>query len=83
MAALRAFEAVGRLGGVRRAAKELSIDHAVVSRHVRSLEAWVGIPLVVRNQLGYDLTELGEILSSADMCCDDGHSKCHWRLAEG
>lgn len=61
LAALRAFEAVGRLGGVRRAAKELSIDHAVVSRHVRSLEAWVGIPLVVRTSSGYDLTELGEI----------------------
>src|SRR3546814_7897608 len=38
MAALLAFEAVGRLGGIRRAAKELMIDHAVVSRHVRRSE---------------------------------------------
>src|ERR1700741_154795 len=61
LASLRAFEAVGRLRGVRRAAKELAIDHAVVSRHIRSLEAWVGIPLVIRTSTGYDLTESGEI----------------------
>src|SRR3546814_16045548 len=42
MAALLAFEAVGRRGGIRRAAKELMIDQAVVSRHVRALEGWTG-----------------------------------------
>jgi LysR family glycine cleavage system transcriptional activator len=61
LAALRAFEAVGRLGGIRRAAKELMIDHAVVSRHIRSLEGWVGVQLVVRHGTGYTLTEPGEI----------------------
>lgn len=61
LAALRAFEAVGRLGGIRRAAKELGIDHAVVSRHVRSLEAWVGVPLLVRGGAGYTLTAEGEV----------------------
>jgi DNA-binding transcriptional LysR family regulator len=61
LAALRAFEAVGRLGGIRRAAKELMIDHAVVSRHIRSLETWVGVQLVVRHGTGYTLTEKGEV----------------------
>lgn len=61
LAALRAFEAVGRLGGIRRAAKELTIDHAVVSRHIRSLETWVGVPLVVRHSTGNSLTPQGEI----------------------
>jgi LysR family transcriptional regulator, glycine cleavage system transcriptional activator len=61
LAALRAFEAVGRLGGIRRAAKELTVDHAVVSRHIRSLEAWVGVQLMVRDGAGYTLTEKGEI----------------------
>jgi DNA-binding transcriptional LysR family regulator len=56
---LRAFEAVGRLGGIRRAAKELEIDHAVVSRHIRSLESWLGLPLLVRNGGSYELTEPG------------------------
>lgn len=60
MAALRAFEAVARLGGVRRAAKELNIDHAVVSRHIRSLETWVDTQLVVRNATGYTLTTEGD-----------------------
>ena len=61
LVALRAFEAVGRLGGIRRAAKELMIDHAVVSRHIRSLEGWVGTQLLVRTGAGYTLTDAGEI----------------------
>ncbi len=60
-AALRAFEAVGRLNGVRSASRELNIDHAVVSRHLRSLEAWVGRPLLVRGHAGYHLTPEGRI----------------------
>jgi len=60
LAALRAFEAVGRLSGIRRAAKELDIDHAVVSRHIRSLETWVGTPLVIRNGSANQLTNDGE-----------------------
>lgn len=58
-AALRAFEAVGRLGGVRRAAQALRIDHAVVSRHVRGLEAWLGVALVDRARGGGALTPDG------------------------
>jgi DNA-binding transcriptional LysR family regulator len=60
MAALRAFEAVARLGGIRRAAKELTIDHAVISRHIRSLETWVGVPLLIRHATGNLLTAEGE-----------------------
>lgn len=46
--ALRAFEAVGRLSGIRRAAQALQLDHAVVSRHLRSLEEWAGVQLVTK-----------------------------------
>ncbi len=59
-AALRAFEAVGRLGGIRRAASALALDHAVVSRHLRSLEEWVGTPLVDRSGGRIVLTPLGQ-----------------------
>lgn len=59
-AALRAFEAIGRLGGVRRAAKELGLDHAVVSRHLRTLETWLGAPLVSRSDGVWQLTEAGQ-----------------------
>ncbi len=51
LSALRAFEAVGRLKGFRRAAQALDVDHTVISRHVRGLEEWAGVP-VVRRQAG-------------------------------
>jgi LysR family glycine cleavage system transcriptional activator len=58
-AALRAFEAVGRLAGVRRAAQALEIDHAVVSRHLRTLEEWTGVKLINRLERKTLLTEAG------------------------
>ncbi len=58
-AALRAFEAIGRLGGIRKAAEALSLHHAVVSRHLSSLEAWLAMKLVDRDRPGLPLTEEG------------------------
>jgi LysR family glycine cleavage system transcriptional activator len=58
-AALRAFDAVGKTGGIRRAAEALGVDHAVVSRHLRTLETWVGVPLIERLQAGGRLTPEG------------------------
>jgi DNA-binding transcriptional LysR family regulator len=58
-AALRAFDAVFRTGGIRKAASSLGLNHAVVSRHIRSLEDWVGLPLVARNGNRLTLTEDG------------------------
>jgi DNA-binding transcriptional LysR family regulator len=58
-AALRAFEAVGALGGIRRAAVALNLDHAAVSRHLKSLELWAGCALIDR-QRGGTLTAEGE-----------------------
>lgn len=58
-AALRAFEAVFRLGGIRKAALSLNLNHAVVSRHIRSLESWLGVPLVTRSGNRMTLTEEG------------------------
>ena len=58
-ATLRAFEAVGTLGGIRKAAQSLGLDHAVVSRHIRSLEEWAGIRLIERVRGNIALTEHG------------------------
>ena len=58
-AALKAFEAVGQLGGIRKAAKSLSLHHAVVSRHMAALEDWLGVPLIQRQGRRGELTELG------------------------
>lgn len=58
-AALRAFEAVGRKGGIRAAGLALSLDHAVVSRHIRMLENWLGVPLFQRANGQVVLTDVG------------------------
>lgn len=79
-AALRAFEAVGRLGGVRKAAQALSLDHAVVSRHVRTLEEWVGVPLRQRGRAA-GLTEIGALyharISEALLSIADATAELH------
>lgn len=49
LAMLRAFDAFGRAGGIRKAAQMLEVDHAVVSRHLAALEAFVGTALVDRS----------------------------------
>jgi DNA-binding transcriptional LysR family regulator len=58
-AALKAFEAVGRLGGIRKAAKTLCLHHAVVSRHMVSLEEWLGVPILQRQGRAGELTDEG------------------------
>lgn len=57
--ALRAFDAIARLGGVRKAAQYLCRDHAVVSRHLRAIEDWTGTKLIQRTPGGAVLTEDG------------------------
>jgi DNA-binding transcriptional LysR family regulator len=57
--ALRAFDAVARLGGVRKAAQSLCRDHAVISRHLRAIEVWTGATLIERTAAGVVLTEDG------------------------
>jgi LysR family transcriptional regulator, glycine cleavage system transcriptional activator len=57
--ALRAFDAIARLGGVRKAAQYLCRDHAVVSRHLRAIEEWTGVKLIERTPGGAVLTADG------------------------
>jgi len=59
--ALRAFDAIARLGGVRKAAQALYRDHAVISRHLRALEDWTGCQLIERTPAGAILTEEGRL----------------------
>ncbi|MDK9695858.1 MAG: LysR substrate-binding domain-containing protein [Siculibacillus sp.] len=62
LSSVRAFEAVGRLSSMRRAAVELSVCHTVVSRHVRNLETWLGARLLERSPRGILLTDEGRLL---------------------
>ncbi|MDR2873028.1 MAG: LysR family transcriptional regulator [Xanthomonadaceae bacterium] len=57
--ALRAFEAVARLGSVSHAANELHVTHGAVSRQIHALEDALKIPLLVRQGRGLVLTPAG------------------------
>ncbi|TYT24897.1 LysR family transcriptional regulator [Luteimonas viscosa] len=48
LSALRAFEAVARLGSAKRAAGELSVTPAAISHQIRQLEGELGLALFVR-----------------------------------
>jgi len=57
--ALRVFAAVGRLLSFSRAAKELTVTASAVSHQMRSLEAFLGVPLIRRSGGRIELTSEG------------------------
>ncbi|PZQ16010.1 MAG: LysR family transcriptional regulator [Ancylobacter novellus] len=59
---LRAFEAVGRTGSMRKAADAIGVSHTVVSRHVQNLEFWMRRKLVATGPRGATLTAEGQAL---------------------
>jgi LysR family transcriptional regulator, glycine cleavage system transcriptional activator len=61
--ALKAFEAAARLSSFSRAAQELNVTHAAISRHIRALEAEFRTPLFERTGRGVELTEAGQSLA--------------------
>ncbi len=65
LSALRTFEAVARLGGFTRAAAELGVTQAAVSRHMARLERELGIDLLVRGPRGTEPTDAGTRLFTA------------------
>jgi LysR family glycine cleavage system transcriptional activator len=65
LTALRAFEATARLASVTRAAQELHVTQSAVSRHLRTLEEELGLPLVRRVHRGVAITPAGRTLASA------------------
>ncbi|MDP3600544.1 MAG: LysR substrate-binding domain-containing protein [Bosea sp. (in: a-proteobacteria)] len=62
--ALRAFEAAARLSSMSAAAAELGVTHGAISRHVRSLEADLGVPLLKRLSKSVEPTAQGGQLAS-------------------
>ncbi len=62
---LRAFEAVVRKSNFSAAADELGVSQSAVSQHVRSLEQWLGIELLVRGARLSTPTREGEKLARA------------------
>lgn len=62
--AVRAFEAAARRGSFTAAAAELGVSHAAISRHVRGLEARLGVPLLLRDGRGLAPTEAGRAFAA-------------------
>ena len=60
MNALRAFEAVSRLGSVSKAAEELCVSQGAVSQQLRNLEDHLDRELFVRTPNSFKLSEDGE-----------------------
>lgn len=57
---VRAFEAVARMGSMRKAGQDIGLSHTVVSRHMKNLEAWLGVKLVLAGPGGVSLTRDGQ-----------------------
>lgn len=62
LTALRSFEAAGRHLSFSRAAEELHVSQAAVSRQIRGLEGFLKTRLFVRLHRGVDMTEQGRKL---------------------
>lgn len=62
LTALRSFEVAGRLLSFTRAAEELFVSQAAISRQIRDLEAELGHPLFERRHRAVVLTPEGESL---------------------
>ena len=58
--AMRAFEAAARHVSFSKAAEELFVTHAAVSRQIRELEAWLNVKLFHRPGRGVTLTKAGK-----------------------
>lgn len=65
LTALTAFETAARLGSFTRAAAELGVTQAAISRQVHVLEADFGFPLFLRLHRKVELTEKGRVLFAA------------------
>ena len=64
MNALRAFEAVSRLGSVSKAAEELCVSQGAVSQQLRNLEAHLDRELFIRTPNSFKLSQEGETYAS-------------------
>jgi len=65
LGALATFEAAARLGGFTKAADELGVTQAAISRQIRALEADLKVQLFVRTPRRVVLTDAGRVLAGA------------------
>ena len=61
--ALKAFAVMAERGNYSKAGATLNVTHAAINQHVKALENWFGVALVVREGRGMSLTEDGQALA--------------------
>jgi DNA-binding transcriptional LysR family regulator len=72
--AMAIFATVVRQGGFSAAARALGLTRAVVSHHVRALEASLGVPLAQRSTRSFSLTPAGEAFRAhCERLLDEAH----------
>ena len=82
LTALRSFEAAGRLLNFSRAAEELFVSQAAISRQIRELEAFIGKPLFKRLHRRVELTEQGRLLLAQLTASFDDIDQRLWQVME-
>jgi DNA-binding transcriptional LysR family regulator len=65
LTALTAFESAARLVSFTKAANELGVTQAAISRQIHLLEAYFGFSLFIRGHRKIEITEKGRVLASA------------------
>ncbi len=65
LAALRAFSAYAEHGNLAKAGAALNVSHAAISQQLRSLEDYLGTPLLDRSGRALEMTEEGQHLAQA------------------
>jgi LysR family glycine cleavage system transcriptional activator len=63
--AIRAFEAAARLMSFSRAGQELRVTQGAISRQIKTLEIYLGVPLFIRLTRAIELTEHGRLYLAA------------------
>ena len=63
--ALQAFDAAGTHSSMSKAAETLGVTHGAVSRQIKQLEQYLGVPLLHRRPNGVAMTDAGERLHLA------------------
>ncbi len=80
--ALRAFDAAAHHLSFTRAAEELFVTHGAVSRQIRALEEWLGVPLFRREHRGVVLTAAGQAYAQVVREAFDGLAEATARLRD-
>lgn len=62
---LQAFDAAASCANLSRAAEQLGVSHGAVSRQIKQLETYLGVPLLHRRANGVEKTQAGERLHQA------------------